>query len=184
MAGGAYVVFLVHAATDWDWEQPAVTLSALACAVAMLLGERGVRRPRRLSAPARSATAAAAAGAGLFALVGLLGNSALAASRSDLAAGQLASAEKQAQRAASWAPWSPDPWDSLGNAQLADGDSAAAQASYRKGLAIDRNDWELWYDLAHATTGAAHRRAVAESLALYPRSGLRAPSEPSGTTPP
>ena len=171
-ATGAYVVFLVHAATDWDWELPAVTLAGLVCAVAMLLGARGAR-PKRLSATARSVAVAAVAGAGIFAVVGLLGNSALASSRSDLAAGRIANAEQQAKRAATWAPWSADPWDSLGDAQLAGGTRAAAIASYRKGLSIDRNDWTLWYDLALATTGAARRHATAESLAFAPRSGLR-----------
>ena len=47
-AAGAYVVFLVHAATDWDWELPAVTLAALVCAVAMLLDERGARRAEEI----------------------------------------------------------------------------------------------------------------------------------------
>jgi hypothetical protein len=173
IAAGGYVVFLVHAATDWDWELPAVGLSAIVCAVAMLLGGRGARRPMRLSATVRTVAVAALAGAGIFAVVGLLGNSALATSRSDLAAGKIADAEKQARRAASWAPWSSDPWDSLGDAQVAEGTKAAAIASYRKGLSIDRNDWKLWYDLAITTTGAARRHAMAESLALSPRSGLR-----------
>jgi hypothetical protein len=176
VATGAYVVFLVHAASDWDWELPAVPLAALVCAAAMLLDEQGAYWPLRLSVTARSAAVAVAAGAGIFALVGLLGNSALAASRSDLAAGKIAAAERQAARAASWAPWSPDPWDSLGNAQLAGGRRTAAVASFHKGLSIDRKDWRLWYDLARATTGAAHRHAVVKSLALYPRSGLRRPT--------
>lgn len=174
VATGAYVVFLVHAAADWDWDLPVVTLAGLVCAVAILLDERRTSESRKLSAPARSAVAAALAGAGIFAVVGLVGNSALAASRSDLTAGKLASAETQARRAASWAPWSADPWDSLGNAQLAAGDRGAARASFRKGLSIDRNDWQLWYGLARATTGEAHRQAVARTLALYPLSGLRA----------
>lgn len=172
-AAGAYVVFLVHAATDWDWELPAVTLAALVCAVAMLLDERGARQTKRLSATVRSVAVVAAAGAGIFAAVGLLGNNALATSRTDLEAGKIADAQQQARRAASWAPWSSDPWDSLGDAQVAGGTKAAAIASYRKGLSIDRNDWKLWYDLAIATTGAARRHAMAESLALSPRSGLR-----------
>jgi O-Antigen ligase len=182
VAAGAYVVFLVHAATDWDWELPAVTLCALVCAVAVLLGERRVRRRAELSAVGRSATVVAAACAGVFALVGLLGNSALSASHSDLAAGKIASAEKQARRAATWAPWSPDPWDSLGRVQIAAHDRAAARASFRKGLSIDGNDWRLWYDLARVTSGAEHRHAVAASLALFPRSGLRPAS--SGSTAP
>jgi O-antigen ligase len=173
VAAGAYVVFLVHAASDWDWELPAVPLAALVCAAAMLLDEQGAYWPLRLSVRTRIAAVAVAAGAGIFALVGLLGNSALAASRSDLAAGKITAAERQAERAASWAPWSPDPWDSLGNAQLVGGRRTAAVASFHKGLSIDRKDWRLWYDLARATTGATHRHAVAKSLSLYPRSGLR-----------
>jgi O-Antigen ligase len=182
VAAGAYAVFLVHAATDWDWELPVVTLCALVCAAAVLLGERRVRRTARLAAVGRSATVVVAAGVSIFALVGLVGNSALSTSRSDLRAGKIASAEKQARRAASWAPWSPDPWDSLGHAQLAARNRRAARASFRKGLSIDRNDWRLWYDLARVTRGAEHRRAVAASLALFPRSGLRQAS--SGSTGP
>lgn len=172
-ATGAYVVFLVHAATDWDWELPAVTLAGLVCAVAMLLSGRGASRQIRLSATARSVAVAAVAAAAVFAVVGWLGNSALAGSQSDLAAGKIANAEQQARRAVSWAPWSADPWDSLGDAQLAGGARTAAIASYRKGLSIDRNDWALWFDLALASNGSARRQATTESLALAPRSGLR-----------
>ena len=73
IAAGGYVVFLVHAATDWDWELPAVGLAAIVCAVAMLLGGRGARRAKRLSATVRTVAVAALAGAGIFAVVGLLG---------------------------------------------------------------------------------------------------------------
>jgi len=43
-AAGAYAAFLAHAAVDWDWEMPAVTLAAVACAVVILLAQRE-RRP-------------------------------------------------------------------------------------------------------------------------------------------
>src|SRR2546421_4592349 len=36
-AFGGYVAYLVHAAQDWDWELPAVTLAGLGCAVALLI---------------------------------------------------------------------------------------------------------------------------------------------------
>jgi O-antigen ligase len=43
-AFGGYVAYLVHAAQDWDWELPAVTLAGLACAAALLiLAEREPR---------------------------------------------------------------------------------------------------------------------------------------------
>ena len=39
-AAGAYVAYLVHAAVDWDWEMPAVTLAALLCGAAVLAASR------------------------------------------------------------------------------------------------------------------------------------------------
>src|SRR5204863_6389860 len=39
-ATGAYAAFLVHAAVDWDWEMPAVTLAAVTCAGAVLVAAR------------------------------------------------------------------------------------------------------------------------------------------------
>jgi hypothetical protein len=36
VAAGAYVVFLVHAALDWDWEMPAVVVAGLCCGAAAL----------------------------------------------------------------------------------------------------------------------------------------------------
>jgi O-antigen ligase len=35
-ATGAYTAFLVHAAVDWDWEMPVVTIAGLACGAAIL----------------------------------------------------------------------------------------------------------------------------------------------------
>ena len=42
---GPYVAFLAHTAQDWDWELPAVTVAALACAVALLLSARRQSTP-------------------------------------------------------------------------------------------------------------------------------------------
>ena len=39
-AAAAYVAYLVHAALDWDWELPAVTLTALVCGAALLVAAR------------------------------------------------------------------------------------------------------------------------------------------------
>jgi O-antigen ligase len=40
LATSAYVAFLVHAGLDWDWEMPAVTLSGVMAAAAMLVASR------------------------------------------------------------------------------------------------------------------------------------------------
>jgi O-antigen ligase len=39
-AAGSYVLFLVHAGVDWDWELPAVTVAGLTCGGAMLVATR------------------------------------------------------------------------------------------------------------------------------------------------
>jgi O-antigen ligase len=50
-ATGAYAAFLVHAAIDWDWEMPVVTIAGLACGAALLAGAGRApalaRRPRQ-----------------------------------------------------------------------------------------------------------------------------------------
>ena len=46
-ATGAYTAFLVHAAVDWDWEMPVVTIAGLACGAALLAGG-AVARPRTM----------------------------------------------------------------------------------------------------------------------------------------
>jgi O-antigen ligase len=46
---GAYTAFLVHAAVDWDWEMPVVTIAGLACGVALLAAGASARHgPQRV----------------------------------------------------------------------------------------------------------------------------------------
>src|ERR687887_414150 len=52
-AAAGYVAYLVHAAVDWDWELPAVTLCGLVCGCSLLVATRTsdapeVRLPERL----------------------------------------------------------------------------------------------------------------------------------------
>lgn len=52
-ATGAYAAFLVHAAVDWDWEMPVVTIAGLACGAALL--SAGVQAPTvRITSAART----------------------------------------------------------------------------------------------------------------------------------
>jgi Flp pilus assembly protein TadD len=91
---------------------------------------------------------------GVVALVGLIGNSALAASNSAAQAGN---------------------WRSLGEAQLAVHDRAAARRSLRKAIAKDRNDWIPRLDLAAASSGDAQLTALVEASRLNPLSPEIAP---------
>jgi O-Antigen ligase len=170
-ASGAYVAYLVHAAVDWDWELAGLTLPALGCAVALL----ALRPTAAALVPASALRYGAAVGAialAGIALVGLIGASANAASEEALQSSppDYAEAESQARKARRWARWSSEPWEHLADSQLARGASVAAADSYRKAIAKEPTDWELWFGLAHATSGAEQRRALAEATRLNPRS--------------
>ena len=64
-----------------------------------------------------------------------------------------------------------EPLQVLGEAQLADGRLAAARASLRRALELDRTNALLWLDLAAASTGPARSSALAEARQLDPKGG-------------
>lgn len=164
---GAYVAFLVHAGVDWDWELPAVTLAGLTCGAAIV----GATTQLDVTLlPQRAGWAAAGAALVLtpIVFVGLIGASALTASEDAADKGRWEEAQDEARNAERWWPWSPEPWTRLGQAQLGAGDDVAAAASFRKAVAKDRDDWELWYDLYGATEGAEATRALAQVRRLNP----------------
>jgi O-Antigen ligase len=171
-AAGAYGAFLVHAIADWDWELPAVTVSAILCGGAILVAGRRFGHVRSLSVPLRSVAVIIIVAVGAFASIGLVGNSALKASDGARRAGQWDRAASEARRARAWMPWSPAPWAALGNAQLGAGLVRDARGSFRKAVSMDPKDWELWYDLARASRGRGRIRALHRAVALYPRSRL------------
>ena len=169
-AVGAYVAYLVHAGVDWDWELPAVTVAALACGAAVI----ALRAPPgselvpgiRLRVAA-GAVAALMAGA---AFVGLVGASALAASDDAAVASppDWDEAADEARKAQDWAPWSSEPWQRLGEAQLGQGDLGAARESFREATDKEPGDWLLWLRLGEASTGAEREAALREAERLNP----------------
>jgi hypothetical protein len=170
VACAVYVAYLAHAAIDWDWEMPAVTLAALFCGLALLAAAHRDAEPKVLRPRARwTALGGTAALVGVV-LLGLLGNSAVSASSKSTEAGHFARAESQARRAMNFAPWSAEPWRRLGEAQAVAGNLVAARESFRKAIAKDRRDWTLWFELAEASVGAQRQRALAEASRLNPLS--------------
>jgi hypothetical protein len=157
-----YVAFLAHAAQDWDWELPAVTVAALACAAAPITSSDGRRIPRFL--------AIVPAALCLLVVPAFLGNRAAAEAESAYDRGKWRDAEDAARSARSLQPWSPEPWRLLGEAQLAEGALVPARSSFRKGLAEDRDEWELWLDLGLASEGRARRSAFEQAARLNPLS--------------
>jgi len=171
---GAYVAFLLHAAIDWDWQMGGLTITALLCGGALVVAARPERLTARL-APTLTVAVRAAALALVVSLVGFafvlqVGNAAIANAARAADRGDAARATAQARRAKAWNPWSYQPWEVLGDVQLARGDLRAARLSFRTAIAKDHAGWTLWLDLAKASKGAARRRALARAAALAPRS--------------
>jgi O-Antigen ligase len=169
-AFAAYIAYLAHAAVDWDWEMPAVTLAALFSGLALLAAARSDRKPQALRPRLRVGSLGVTAALAGFVVLTLLGNIEVSASSKSAAAGHFARAESQARRATTFAPWSSQPWRRLGEAQTLLGKLAAARASYRKAIAKDRHDWSLWFELAGASGGVARERALDQGARLNPLS--------------
>lgn len=167
-AAAAYVAFLVHAAVDWDWEVPVLVLVALACGASLL-----VLAPRPsfpLTAMRRTLGLAVATLALGAALVAHVGNQASASALDALARGDAEAAAAAARRARAWMPWSHEPWQLLGEAQIARNEDAAAAGSLRGAVRLDPGQWSVWYDLALAARGPERVNALTRARELNPLS--------------
>jgi hypothetical protein len=170
-AAAAYVAFLAHAAVDWDWQMPAVTLAALFCGVALLAAARRSESSRRsMRAAVRVVALALVVVLAAFAFAGLKSNAAIADAQAAASKNDWAKVVSDARAARFWAPWSARPWQLLGEAQVVTGDLPAARASFRRALGKDRQDWSIWLDLALASSGAERRAAFAAATGLNPLS--------------
>jgi hypothetical protein len=168
IACGAYLAFLFHAALDWDWQLPAVTLAALACGSAILVAARGVNQPRVLAMQARIPLTGLVLVLFLAALVGLRGNLAIAASNKAASNSKWQDSARHARDAKRWMPWSSEPWRLQGEAQYVQGNFTAARANFRKAIDRDPNNWLLWTDLATVGTHGTWRAPARRALALNP----------------
>jgi hypothetical protein len=168
-AFAAYVALLVHAGIDWDWEMPVLIVTGLVLAASLLAWAR----PEHLvSVPARvRASLFGAIGISMsLALITLVGNISLAQASTAAGKGNWSASARDARRAHTWAPWSSEPYRALGEAQLGQGDTKSAVASFNKAIAKSPSDWNLWFDLARATTGKAQRQALQHAKQLNPLS--------------
>jgi len=170
VVAGAYLAALFHAAVDWDWQLPALTLSTFALGSTLVIAARRPDAERRVTRPARTATIAAAAGLIVFVFVAQLGNDALAAAERAANRGEDRLALSDARDARKWLPWAATPWQRIGEAQLATGAVAPAQSSFRETIRLDGSNWESWLDLALTATGGAQRAALGEVARLNPLS--------------
>jgi tetratricopeptide (TPR) repeat protein len=165
----AYVALVVHAGVDWDWEMPVLMISGLLIAASLLAWARAEDAPP-IGGRTRGALLAAIGVAMVFALITLVGNMSLAQASTAADNGSWAASARDAKRAHTWAPWSSEPYRLLGEAQLGEGDSKSAVASFDKAIAKSPDDWNLWFDLARATTDTAQRQALDHAARLNPLS--------------
>jgi tetratricopeptide (TPR) repeat protein len=166
-ATAAYVAFLVHAGVDWDWEMSGLTITGLLCGVALLVAaRRGNVEP--FSLRARVALIAVAVALAAAAFVGAMGNSQIAASRDAASSGQWTEAADHARNAMTWMPWSSEPWQLAGEAQLALGQRELARSTLSTAIDKDPRDWELWLALSRASNGVERREAAAQAVRLNP----------------
>ena len=170
-----YVAYLVHAAQDWDWELPAVTLAAICCAAALLVLAEREPRPT-LGRRARAGAVVAALVLALLALGALGGNASLGAASTALDADNPARAARDARWAKRFVPWSADPWRLHGEALLSEGNLEGARRDFKRALRKDPSDWDSWVDLSLVTRGtvrneAGERAAELNPLERVPRSG-------------
>jgi O-antigen ligase len=168
-AAAGYAAFLVHAAVDWDWELPVLVLAALASGIALLALTRdpGSMPLTPLHRGLLLGMVVVVIG---VALVAHVGNRAVAEAAASLERGNTAGAESAARRARAWAPWSHEPWQLLGEAQLAERRDAAAGGSLEQAIRRAPEEWRLWFDLAIVTRGLRREQAVTRAGDLNPLS--------------
>jgi Flp pilus assembly protein TadD len=121
-----------------------------------------------LSAFRRVAGAAVAIAVLGAALVAHVGNRAVAESAEALERGDTSAAAEAARRARTWAPWSHEPWQLLGEAQLADGDDVAARRSLGEATTRAPEEWRLWLDVAIVSSGPEAGYAITRARELNP----------------
>jgi hypothetical protein len=158
----------VHAGIDWDWEVPAVMIAGLTCAGVLLLVDGVPDRGWTLGATSRGVSLAIVVGLGVLSFVTMTGNRHLGQASAALDRADTAAAERDARRAADWAPWSTDALERRADAALVDGSVAEARRLYREALAKDDGDWELWLGLALASEGDSRRHALDRAASLNP----------------
>jgi O-antigen ligase/polysaccharide polymerase Wzy-like membrane protein len=160
----AYIMFVAHAAIDWDWEMPVVTMAELVCGAAIVVAARGDWAPLRRKVRAGGVVAALVVVA--CTLVFLVGNRDLDAAA---AANGQRTLQARAAAARTWVPWSPDPSRWLAEVQLERGNRSAARRLFAAAIAKDGSDWSLWLQMAAASSGRQRVHAIFEAIQLDPR---------------
>ena len=170
ITAGAYVAALAHAAIDWDWQLPALTLATFALGATLVTAARAPAAEHRLRMGERAAALLVMLAVVAFVFVAQLGNDAVAASERAATRGDYPGALADARSARDLLPWTARPWQQIGEAQFAEGELDTARASFRAAIRRDGSNSAFWRDLALTLDGQARRKALAEATRLNPLS--------------
>jgi hypothetical protein len=165
-AAAAWIAWALAAGIDFHWEMASVTLPALLVAATLVVAADG--RRDGLRAPLRSVAAVAVVLVAVAAALALTGNELVAHAHDALARGDYAAASRDGESARSWQPWSPEPWELIGLAQLRLGLRGEAADAFQRAARKEPLDPRLWLLVAQATTGEPRRRALARVARLDP----------------
>jgi hypothetical protein len=163
----AYGALLAHAALDWDWELPSVTLCTLLLAVA-LVRLRPPAPARTLTTSVRAVVLGAATLLVAASVVIHVGNGATADANDLLDRGDAVAARQAAEQARRFRPWAAEPWELIGEAELALGRAGDARTHLRRALREDPDAWSAWVSLAAASSGRERTLAIARARSLNP----------------
>jgi O-antigen ligase len=167
------VAWALHAAVDWDWQMPVVTLPAFALAGAAFAR----RRPQSASSARPRVRWLLGALALLLAAppaMAAISGSKLTASLTAFEAGNCAKAESEAHDALDVLWFRPDAHEILAYCELADGERSAALRDITRAVAEDPDDWESHEGLSivQGASGGDPRAEMARALALDPKYAL------------
>jgi hypothetical protein len=170
----AGVGWSVHAAIDWDWEMPALTLWLFALGGAALARSPRTdnpRAPRWAGAGMRVALVAACAVAAILPVRVALSEARLDASVDALYAGDCVKARTAARQSLDRLGHRPQPYQVVAFCDLRDGRPRQAARAMSSAVERDPQNWELQLGLAVARSAAGldPRRAARTALALNPR---------------
>jgi tetratricopeptide (TPR) repeat protein len=130
------------------------------------LGTEEAARP--LGTAGRGALLVTALVLGAVAVDVQAGNRATADANDRLDRGDAVAALDAAARARRFRPWAAEPWELMGEAELALGRAQAARAHLRRALRGDPRSWSAWLSLGVASTGRERDAALARARSLNP----------------
>jgi O-antigen ligase len=173
IAFATLVGWAAHAAIDWDWQMPVVTVPVLALAAAA--GARPSSGP--VAAPRvapRIALAVGCVALGLAPAFVAVSQADLDASVRAFARGDCATAIAHARTAHSAVSSRPEPLEVIGYCEARHHQAARAEQAMRSAVSRDPNDWEFHYGLAVAIAsgGADPRPQLKVAQRLNPHEPL------------